>query len=155
MLFRSEADAVVTEGGRIDRDLTVFLPGLRGPDWLASAPFALSPGGFVHADAGGRVEGHARVYVAGDIGHYPGPDWMPKQGHMAELQGRAAARNLLAELDGARGSAEAAAELMCIVDTLDGGIYISRTPKGGRLLASRAFHYAKRAFEHWYLWGLR
>jgi NADH dehydrogenase FAD-containing subunit len=42
-----------------------------------------------------------RVYVVGDSGSFPGPDWMPKQAHMADLQAAAAAENLLADLQGA------------------------------------------------------
>jgi sulfide:quinone oxidoreductase len=40
--------------------------------------------------------GAERTYVVGDSGSFPGPDWMPKQAHMADLQAAAAAENLLA-----------------------------------------------------------
>lgn len=36
------------------------------------------------ADAQCRVEDSEQVYVVGDSGSFPGPDWMPKQAHMAD-----------------------------------------------------------------------
>jgi sulfide:quinone oxidoreductase len=58
--------------------------------------------------------------VAGDAGSFPGPDWMPKQAHMADLQAATAAENLAAELAGRPADKTFKVELMCIVDSLDG-----------------------------------
>ncbi|HND14551.1 MAG TPA: hypothetical protein PLN78_06200, partial [Pseudomonadales bacterium] len=99
-----------------------------------------------------RVAGHEHVYVAGDCGSYPGPDWMPKQAHMAELQARAAARNLLDTLAGRPAGASFEAELMCIIDGLDNGTLVWRTERRNLMLPSmRAMHWAKRFFERLYL----
>ena len=91
---------VVTQGGEIASDLTLFMPGLTGNLWFDNAPLPRSPGGLVQADAHCRVPGLTRVYVVGDSGSFPGPEWMPKQAHMADLQATAAATNLLAGLQG-------------------------------------------------------
>lgn len=146
------ATSVETEGGSVPADMILFMPGLTGPDWAGASGLALSPGGFFKADGGGRAEGGERVYVAGDAGSYPGPDWMPKQAHMADLQAEAAAHNLLAELAGRPAHARFKAELICIVDTLDKGILVFRDEKKGFVLPpTRLFHWAKRAFEGRYL----
>ena len=101
-LVRFEADKVVTEGGEFAADLILFMPGLTGPAWLDKAGLPLSPGGMIVADALCRVKDRPGVWVVGDAGSYPGPDWLAKQAHQADLQAKAAAANIAATLAGAR-----------------------------------------------------
>lgn len=147
-----EADRVRTEDGNIPADLILFMPGMSGPAWAAEAGLPLSDGGFFQADAHCRVAGSDKVYVAGDSGSYPGPDWLPKQAHIADLQAKAAAENLLLALAGKPPVARFKAELICIVDTLDRGILVYRDEKRTLVLPPcRLFHWAKRFFEWQYL----
>ena len=151
-MLRFTADQVVTEGGAFAADLILFMPGMTGPAWLEQSELPQSPGGMIRADEQCRVPGWERVYVAGDSGSFPGPEWMPKQAHIADLQACAAAANLLAELAGQTPNATFKTELICIVDMLDRGMLIWRTPE--RLLTlppMRLGHQAKRFFEWWYL----
>ncbi len=150
-----EERAVHTAGGSIAADLILFMPGLTGPAWVQGSGLPLSPGGFVQADAQMRVPGFARTYVVGDAGSHAGPDWMPKQAHMADLQGAAAAVNLIDELAGKEPTQTAPAELVCIVDSYDGGTLVYRTETRSLLLRSRLFHPAKRWFERRYIAALR
>jgi len=77
---------------------------------------------------------------------------MPKQAHMADLQAEAAADNLLAELHGETPTATFKVELACIVDGLDRGMLVVRTPERNLVLpAMRPLHWAKRGFEKLYL----
>ena len=146
------ADKVSTEGGEIPADLIIFMPGMTGNLWFDNTDLPRSPGGLLQADAQCRVPGLARVYVAGDSGSFPGPDWMPKQAHMADLQAKAAAKNLVDELAGREPKATFAVELLCIVDANDRGMLVWRTEKRNVVLPSmRAFHWLKRGFEWWYL----
>lgn len=150
--IRFEADKVVTETDEFAADLILFMPGMTGPEWAVDAGLPLSPGGLIQADAHTRVTGLEGVYVVGDSGSFPGPDWMPKQAHMADLQAVAAARNLLADLDGRPARETFKTELVCIIDTLEKGILVYRSPKRTLILpACRLFHWLKRAFEHRYL----
>ena len=147
---------VDTEGGHINADLILFMPGLTGPAWAADSGLPLSPGGFFKADEYCRVEGADRVFVAGDSGSFPGPDWMPKQAHMADLQAKAVAENLLLALAGKAPVAKSKTELICIVDTMDSGILVYRDIKRSWVLpSSRLFHWAKRFFEGHYLRAFR
>lgn len=147
---------VDTDGGHINADLILFMPGLTGPDWLAASELPVSPGGFVKADVHCAAEGLERVFVAGDAGSYPGPDWLPKQAHMADLQARAAARNLLATLGGKPATETPKPELICIVDSYDTGMLVYRSPRRSFMLpSSRAMHWSKRYFEAHYLKGIR
>jgi len=147
-----EADKVITEGGEFAADLIMFMPGMTGNTWFDSSPLPRSAGGLIRADRHCRVEGMERVYVAGDSGSFPGPEWMPKQAHMADLQAEAAAQNLLGELNGTAADASFKVELVCIVDSNDKGILVSRTETGNYMLpGSIIFHWMKRGFERWYL----
>ena len=151
-MVRFDADKVVTEGGEFAADLILFMPGVTGNAWFDQTALPRSPGGLLQADAQCRVPGHERVYVVGDSGSFPGPDWMPKQAHMADLQAAAAAQNLLASLAGAVQDATFKVELMCIVDGLDQGSLVWRTTRRNLLLPrSRVFHWLKRRFEQRYL----
>lgn len=146
------ATTVHTEGGDIASDLTLFMPGVTGPAWATSSNLPLSEGGFIKADAHCRVPDFKGIYIAGDCGSYPGPDWLPKQGHIADLQAEVAAINLLKEQQQQPIAQTFKAELICIVDTCNGGIMVYRNPKRAFLTPkSIFFHWAKRFFEWYYL----
>lgn len=143
---------VMTEGGEFDADLILFIPGMTGNQWIETTDLPRSAGGFIEADARCRVDGMERVYVAGDSGSFPGPEWMPKQAHMADLQAKAATANLVAELAGEQPTATYRVELLCIVDADDCGMLVARNEKRSLVLpAMRPFHWLKRGFEWRYL----
>jgi sulfide:quinone oxidoreductase len=147
-----EANKVMTEGGEFEADLILFMPGMTGNTWFDNTELPRSEGGLLKADRNCRAEGMERVYVAGDSGSFPGPDWMPKQAHMADLQAEAAAKNLVAELRGQPADATFKVELVCIVDSCDRGMLVSRNEKRALVLPNmKAFHWMKRGFEWWYL----
>ncbi|MEW8030255.1 MAG: FAD-dependent oxidoreductase [Candidatus Thiodiazotropha sp.] len=146
------ATSVVTEGGSFDADLILFMPGMTGNQWFDNTELPRSTGGLIKADARCQVEGMSKVYVAGDSGSFPGPDWMPKQAHMADLQAATAAKNLLAEFKGETPSETFKVELVCIVDSQTSGMLVARTEKKNIVMPNMAiFHWLKRLFEWWYL----
>jgi sulfide:quinone oxidoreductase len=147
-----EEDKVITEGGEIPADLIMFMPGMTGPAWMQGSPLPVSPGGMIPADRHCQVEGMERVYVAGDAGSFPGPEWMPKQAHMADLQAQAAVKNIALNLQGKAATEQFKVELLCIIDTLEKGMLVYRGEKRGMALpAMRPLHWAKKAFERTYL----
>lgn len=151
-----DSTSVHTEGGSFDADLILFMPGMTGNVWFSDAGLPLSEGGMIRADKFCRVEGLDRVYVAGDAGSYPGPDWKPKQAHMAELQARAAAVNLHDELKGRAPRRAFKTELLCIIDSLNKGSMVWRTENRSLMLPPmRILHFAKRLFEQWHIWKYR
>ncbi|OQX08665.1 MAG: pyridine nucleotide-disulfide oxidoreductase [Thiothrix lacustris] len=146
------SEKVTTEGGEFNADLILFMPGMTGNLWFDNTTLPRSAGGLLKANQHCKVEGWDKVYVAGDSGSFPGPDWMPKQAHMADLQAEAAAKNLLADLCGGLADATFKVELICIVDSVDKGTLVARTEKRSIVLpACRVFHWMKRGFEWWYL----
>lgn len=151
-MVRLEAGQVVTEGGAFAADLILFMPGMTGNLWFDHTDLARSPGGLLKADAQCRVEGAQHVVVVGDSGSFPGPDWMPKQAHMADLQAAAAAENVLAGLRGQTPKATFKVELVCIIDAIDHGTLVFRNTQRQMILpSSRLFHWVKRWFEGGYL----
>ena len=146
-----EADKVVTEGGETPSDLTLFIPGMTGPDWAADSGLPLSEGGFIRGNAQAQVEGVEGVYVAGDAGSFPGPEWKPKQAHMADLQAETAAKNLMARLQGRAETYTFKTELICIVDSLSSGSLVFRNDKRQFMLGGKPFHWLKAGFEWGYL----
>jgi sulfide:quinone oxidoreductase len=147
-----EADRVITESDEFKADLIIFMPGMTGNKWFDNTELPRSEGGLIKASRNCKVESMEVIYVAGDSGSFPGPDWMPKQAHMADLQAEAAAKNLLAELNGQSADATFKVELICIVDSNDKGMMISRTESKNIMLPGTVlFHWIKRLFEWWYI----
>jgi sulfide:quinone oxidoreductase len=155
-ILRFEERKVVLEDGDIDADLILFMPGLTGPAWLEAADLPLSAGGMITADEMCRVEGLPNVWVAGDAGSFPGPDWMPKQAHQADLQAIAVAANIADIERGRLPTTRFRPELICIVDMLDSGMVVFRNPRynfvGPKM---KLFHWLKRIFEWHYLTTFR
>lgn len=146
-----EFNKVITEEGEFDADLILFMPGMTGNQWFDNTELARSEGGLIKANKYCKTS-MKNVFVAGDAGSFPGPKWMPKQAHMADLQAVAAAKNVLDVLDGKPASHGFKIELMCIIDSNNKGIYVSRKVGGGMILPNcRLMHYAKRLFGWWYL----
>lgn len=147
-----EANKVVTEGGELAADLILFMPGMTGNAWFDNSTLPRSAGGLIQAGGDCRVPGFDKVYVAGDSGSFAGPDWMPKQVHMADLQAKTAVTNLLADLADRPSDARFKVELMCIVDSLDKGMLVMRHPQRSLVLPPcRLLHWVKRLFETLYL----
>ncbi len=145
-------NSVITEGGEFVAELILFMPGMTGNSWFNNTELPRSPGGLIQADKHCRVAGWDKTYVAGDSGSFPGPDWLPKQAHMADLQAEAAAKNMLLEFAGKTPTETYKAELMCIVDSHTQGMLITRTEKRSIVLpANPVMHWAKRIFEKQYL----
>lgn len=148
--------AVHVEGQDIHSDLTLFMPGITGQTWVTHSGLPLSEGGLLKADAHCKIPNTQGIYVAGDTGSYPGPDWLPKQAHLADLQAKTAAKNLLAEQQGQTPKETFKTELICIVDTLDSGMLVYRDLKRTLLLPQFFFfNWAKRFFEWYYLRSYR
>jgi sulfide:quinone oxidoreductase len=142
---------VITEGAEIPSDLTLFMPGMTGPAWIEGSGLPKSPGGFITAQRNCSVTGFPGIYVAGDSGSFPGPDWLPKQAHMADLQAEAATRNIAAEIAGESAQHTFTTELICIVDSLDSGVMVFRNMKRTFLFKTSLLHWSKRLFEWLYL----
>lgn len=146
-----EENKVITEGGEFEADLILFMPGMTGNTWFDNTELDRSEGGLLVADKFCQTS-VKNVFVAGDSGSFPGPEWMPKQAHMADLQAEAAAKNILLALDDKTPMHTFNIELICIVDSLNKGMLVKRDEKSMFALpACRIFHLAKKIFAWKYL----
>ena len=151
-----ETNKVMTEGGDLDTDLIIFMPGMTGPSFTQKSEFPISAGGLIEVDKHCKVETMQHVYVAGDSGSFPGPAWQPKQAHMADLQAVAAINNMMDEFEGKQATHTFKFELLCIIDSLTKGSVVFRNEKRTVMLPSLwLLHVAKRFFEWWYLRAYR
>jgi len=150
-LVNFSQEGVTTTGGKILADLIIFTPGLRGADWIANSSLSRSPGGFIRAERTCQVLDHPDLFVVGDTGSFPGPDWMPKQGHSADIQAEVAAENIKDHLSGRKATRQFRVELVCIVDSLNSGTLIYRSESRNFLFKNSLMHNAKAFFEGRYL----
>ncbi len=148
-------DSIETESEKFQTDLIMFMPGMTGPAWAANTNLELSEGGFFKANKYCQVEGQNHVFVAGDAGSFPGPDWKPKQAHMADLQAEAAAKNAIQVLGLMKPTNTFKTELICIIDSLDTGSLVYRTEKHGVMMKMPPLHWAKVWFEKHYMKGYK
>ncbi len=132
-----EPGAVLFEdGSRLEADLTVFVPAGKGHPVLETSGLPLNEAGFVQADEGCAVPGFPGVWAVGDSAALRGPDWRAKQGHLAEVMARVAARNLLAAEAGRpeRESYLPHVGITCLMDMGNGAAYVHRDQKVERMV---------------------
>ncbi len=98
-----KADRVVLSDGReILTRAVVWAGGIQASPLAASSGIPPGPGGRIPVDPDLTVAGFPGVYALGDIASTPGPDGrpMPQLGSVALQAGLAAAKNILADIDG-------------------------------------------------------
>lgn len=152
---RFTENSVETETETFQTDLTLFIPGMTGPDWAQNSGLSLSEGGFFKANEYCQVEGQQDIFVAGDAGSFPGPEWKPKQAHMADLQAETAAKNILEQLQLKKARHTFKTELICIVDTLNNASVVYRDQKRGFMMKMPPLHWLKVMYEKKYLKAYR
>jgi len=127
-----EAGAVVFEDGtKLESDLTLFIPASAGHPVLQASDLPLTDAGFIKIDTNCQVEGIKDVYAIGDIAAMEGPEWIAKQGHVAELMGRVAAHNLLVTENGTgtKKHYHESPNILCVMDTGNGAAFVFRNTK--------------------------
>ena len=90
------SDGVILEDdSKLESDFTMFIAAGTGPAVLKNSDLALSEGGFIKIDNFCQAPGFPNIFAIGDIAAFEGPEWIAKQGHIAELMGRNAAYNII------------------------------------------------------------
>jgi sulfide:quinone oxidoreductase len=145
-----EPGAVVFEdGSKLESDLTLFIPASAGHPVLQTSDLPLTEAGFIKIDTNCQVEGVENVYAIGDISHMEGPEWIAKQGHVAELMGRTAAHNILVTENG-KGNKKHYHEspnILCVMDTGNGAAFVFRNTKTSFIVPMPFFgHWMKRGW---------
>ncbi|NEW85176.1 MAG: FAD-dependent oxidoreductase [Mariniphaga sp.] len=127
-----EPGSVVFEDeSKLEADLTLFIPASTGHHVLQASDLPLSEAGFVQIDTDCQVHGLENVYAIGDISAMEGPEWIAKQGHVAELMGRIAAHNIISTETGSssRKHYHESPNILCVMDTGNGAAFVFRNTK--------------------------
>ena len=143
---------VLEDGTEISSELTIFTPGLKGNDVLKDSDLKLTKSGFIYVDKFCRTEDRNDVYVVGDCADYSGPQWKAKQGHLAEVMARAAAKNIFLKEKGKppKATFENAMQIVCVMDLGNEGVFVYRDNKKSRAPRSFLIHWMKLAWEKYY-----
>jgi sulfide:quinone oxidoreductase len=123
------SDGVIFEdNSKLDSDFTMFISAGAGPALLKNSDLPLSEAGFIKIDNYGAVMGSANVFAIGDVAALVGPDWIAKQGHIAELMGRNAAFNIMEIEKGGskRKGYQEHLNILCVMDTGNGAAFVFR-----------------------------
>jgi len=135
---------VFEDGSRLDADVILFIPASSGHNVLQDSDLPVSEAGFIKIDDHCMVAGFPGVYAIGDIAALEGPDWIAKQGHVAELMGRNAAFNILQAEKGTdkRKGYQEKLNILCVMDTGNGAAFVFRN-------SGRAFTIPMPIVGHW------
>jgi len=152
MITNFESNSVVFEDEtKLNANLILFIPASTGHHALQSSDLPLTTAGFIKIDNYCQVIGFPSVYAIGDIAAIEGPDWIAKQGHIAELMGRNAAFNLISTEKGStyKKGYQEELNILCVMDTGNGAAFVFRNSHKSFIIAMPIIgHWMKKA------WGI-
>jgi sulfide:quinone oxidoreductase len=146
------SDGVLFEdGSKLGSDLTMFIAASNGHSVFKNSDLPLNEAGFVKIDDTCLVSGTSNVYAIGDTAALEGPEWIAKQGHIAELMGKNAAFNIIQTEKGSnkRKGYQEHLNILCVMDTGNGAAFVFRNDK-------KAFVIPLPVVGHWMKkgWGI-
>jgi len=126
-----QKDRVVFEDDtELKSDLTMFIPAGSGHPVMKNSDLQVSEAGFILIDGHCRVYGKkTNVYAVGDVARLEGPEWIAKQGHIAEVMAKYAVNNILNDINGnpRRYSYQNHLSIVCVMDTGNAAVFTNRT----------------------------
>lgn len=145
-----KVDGVVFEDdSQLTADLTLFVPAGKGPALFSKSGLPVNDAGFVRINDFCQVEGLKNVFAIGDSAAIQGPDWIAKQGHIAEIMGKISASNIQA-IENGKSTLKGYAKhlnIVCIMDTGDGAAIVYRDAKKSFIIPLPFIgHWIKRLF---------
>jgi sulfide:quinone oxidoreductase len=119
---------VFEDESKLNADLILFIPASAGHSVLHVSDLPLTEAGFIKIDNNCKVQEFHNVYAIGDIAAIEGPDWVAKQGHIAELMGRNAAYNIIETEKGTnkKKGYQDSLNILCVMDTGNGAAFVFR-----------------------------
>ena len=139
-----EDGVVFEDDSKLDADMTMFIPAGNGHKVLQNSELSMNEAGFISIDDTCQVHGTTNIFAIGDIAALEGPEWISKQGHIAELMGRNVAFNINEIEKGSlnRKGYQKHLSILCVMDSGDGAAFIFRNGK-------RAFIIPMPIVGHW------
>ena len=143
---------VFEDGSKLEADLTLFIPASAGHHVLQASDLPLTEAGFIQIDTHCQVRGFQDVYAIGDISAIEGPEWIAKQGHVAELMGKVAAHNIISTEtgSGSKKHYHESPNILCVMDTGNGAAFVFRNTSKSFIIPMPFFgHWMKRGWGHY------
>ncbi len=158
----TESSVELADGTTFESQFSLVIPPLAGVKAVTDSPNVGNPKGFVPVDEHYRHKEFPNIYAVVVAVAFPPVDEtevpvnFPKTAHMTEQMAAIAAHNIAAELQGG-GKREHLLSAECILDMGDSAARIraepARPPRNvAKVTEGRHWLWAKRAFEHYYLW---
>ena len=124
-----QKDGIVFENGnKIDSDVTMFISAGTGSGIFKNSDLPLSEAGFVKIDDNCLVSGTDNVYAIGDAAALEGPEWVAKQGHVAEIMASNTAYNIIQQekKSSSRKGYKKHLSIICVMDMGNGAAFVYR-----------------------------
>ena len=147
-----EDGVMFEDGSKLESDLVMFIAAGAGSPLMKNTDLPLSEAGFIKINDFNQVVGHTNVFAIGDAAAYEGPEWVAKQGHIAEIMGRNAAHNILElENNGSNFKGyQANLNILCVMDMGDGAAIVYRDRKREIMIPLPIVgHWLKKAWGHY------
>ena len=147
-------------GTEASYDLLVGVPPHRAPAAVAKSSLA-GPTGWIPVDRSTLASRFAGIYAVGDVAGIPLGEskMLPKAGVFAHRQAEVAASNIIDEIEGRSPSHRFDGHGWCAIEIGEGkagfgsgNFYAEGGPVIHLSAPSRIWHWAKVAFEKWWLW---
>ena len=161
-------EVVLADGRRLPYKYAIIIPPFLGVDAIRDSPGLCNARGFVNVNDRYQCVDHPEIYSAGvAVAVAPPsptevPTGVPKTGYMSEVMGHLAAHNIAAAITGKPAEEKRFGDInaLCILDAGDSGVIMVTDkifpPRKSELLIPGPWsHWAKLAFEKYFLWKMR
>jgi sulfide:quinone oxidoreductase len=145
-----EDSVILTDGTTYSSDLTIYLPGLKGKQFLLQSDLPVHQSGFLPIEPNCRVVGLNNVFAVGDTTHYEGgQEWRIKQGRSAEIMAGVGVNTLIAKENKKSSAYDFTKNLKTefFLDMGDEGIIILRESNKETVRKGKLGHFAKLLLE--------
>ncbi len=139
----------------LESDLTMYISAGTGSAILQKSDLPTSESGFVKIDKYCQSVGYDNVYAVGDAAAFEGPQWVAKQGHIAEVMGRQTAYNIIQKEKGSdkRKSYQEHLAILCVMDTGNGAALVYRNSKTEKMIPLPIIgHWMKKMWGKYARW---
>ncbi len=145
-----ENDGIVFEDNtKLFSDLTMFIAAGTGHSALTTSNLPMNDAGFIKINDFGQVDGFPEIFAIGDSAALESPDWVAKQGHIAEIMGQNTAFNIQHIEKGKNNlkGYKSHLNLLCIMDTGNGAAFVYRNNKRSLIIQLPIIgHWLKKAW---------
>lgn len=127
-----QKDGIVFENGnKIESDVTMFISAGTGSSIFKNSDLPLSEAGFIKIDDNCKVLDKNNVYAVGDSASLEGPEWVAKQGHVAEIMASNTAYNIAQQEKNSllRKGYKKHLSILCVMDMGNGAAFVYRDSK--------------------------